>query len=97
MYPRKIGKVYHELIRRNGNTNANKRRLYIKKIIAKRVKQGCLLISSLFNLGIDSLIRNIRERYQECGYNYDKEERKVIQACADDLLVFADTREHLNN
>jgi hypothetical protein len=42
-----------------------------KIIIGKGVKQGCSLNPSLFNLGIDSLIRNIRENYQECGYNYD--------------------------
>jgi hypothetical protein len=66
-----------------------------KITIGKGVKQGCPLSPSLFNLGIDPLIRNIRERYQECRYNYDKEERKVMQAYADDLLVFADTREHL--
>jgi hypothetical protein len=51
---------------------------------------------SLFNLGIDSLIRNIRENYQECGYNYDWQLRKVIQAYADDLLVYIDTREDMN-
>jgi hypothetical protein len=42
------------------------------------------------------LIRNIRENYQECGYNYDGEDKKVIQVYADNLLVFADTIEHLN-
>jgi hypothetical protein len=67
-----------------------------KIITGKGVKQGYPLSPSLFNLGIDPLIRNIRERYQECGYNYNKEERKVIQAYPDGLLVFADTREHLN-
>jgi hypothetical protein len=51
---------------------------------------------SLFNLEIDPLIRNIRENHQECGYNYDKQLRKVIQAYSNDLLVFADAREHLN-
>jgi retron-type reverse transcriptase len=59
-------------------------------IIGKGVKQGCPLSQSLFNLGIDPLIRNIRENYQECGYNYDGVERKVIQAYADDLLIFTD-------
>jgi retron-type reverse transcriptase len=42
-----------------------------KIIIGKGVKQGGPLSPSLFNLGIDPLIRNIRERYQECGYSYD--------------------------
>jgi hypothetical protein len=66
-----------------------------KIIIGKGVKQGSPLIPALFNFGIDPLIRNIRENYQECGYNYDGEERKVIQAYSDDLLIFTDTREHL--
>jgi hypothetical protein len=64
--------------------------------IGKRVKQGRSMSSSLFNLGIESLIRNIRENYQECGYNYDGQLRKVIQTYPDYLLVFADAREHLN-
>jgi hypothetical protein len=73
-----------------------KKDLRKKIIIGKGVKQGCPLSHSFFNLGIEPLIRNIREGYQECGYSYDKEKRKVIQAYADDLLIFADTREHLN-
>jgi hypothetical protein len=64
--------------------------------IGKGVKQECPMSPSLFNLGIDPFIRNIRENYQECRYNYDRQLRKVIQAHPDDLLVFADTREHLN-
>jgi hypothetical protein len=67
-----------------------------KIIIGKGVKQGYPLNLSLFNLGIDPLIRNIRERYQECGNSFDTGKRKVIQEYAEDLLVFADTREHLN-
>jgi hypothetical protein len=65
-------------------------------IIGKGVKQGYPLSPPLFNFGIESLIRSIRERYQECEYIYDTEKRKVIQAYADDLLFVADTREHLN-
>jgi hypothetical protein len=51
---------------------------------------------SLFNLGMDPLIRSIRENYQEFWYNYDGQLRKVIQACGNDLLIFSDAREHLN-
>jgi hypothetical protein len=38
----------------------------------------------------------MRENDQECGSNYDEQPRKVIQAYSDDLLVFADTREHIS-
>jgi hypothetical protein len=65
--------------------------------IGKGVKQGCPLSPPLFNLGIDPLIRNVRRNYKECGYKYDTDYKsKVIQAYADDLLIFADTKEHLN-
>jgi retron-type reverse transcriptase len=47
-----------------------------KIIIGKGVKQRCSLSPSLFNLGIDPLIRNIRENYQECGDGYDSQEKK---------------------
>jgi hypothetical protein len=56
-----------------------------KITIGKGIKQGYPLSPSLFNLGIDPLIRNIRENYQECGYKSDAQLRKVIQAYADNL------------
>jgi hypothetical protein len=62
----------------------------------KRSQARVPVIPPLFNLGIDSLIRNIRENDQECGYNYDGQPRKVIQAFADVLLLFSNTREYLN-
>jgi hypothetical protein len=67
-----------------------------KKTIGKGVKQGCPLSLSLFNLGIDPLIRSMRENDQECGTNYDGQPRKVVQLYSDDLLVFEDTREHIS-
>jgi hypothetical protein len=64
--------------------------------LEKKSNRECSLSLSLFNLGIDIFITNIRENYQECVYNYDGQLRKVIQAYADDLLVFADIRNHMN-
>jgi hypothetical protein len=62
----------------------------------KGVKQGCPSSPSLFNLGIDSFIRNMKENDQEWAYNCDGQLRKVIQGYGDDLLVFADTREYIS-
>jgi hypothetical protein len=45
-------------------------------IIGKGVKQRYPLSTSLFNLGIDPLIRNIRENYQKCGDGHDSQEKK---------------------
>jgi hypothetical protein len=46
-------------------------------------------------LEIDPLIRN---NYQKCGdrYNENNTKIKVIQSYADDILIFSDTKEHLN-
>jgi hypothetical protein len=56
-----------------------------KIVIGKSVKQGCPLSPSLFNLVIDLLIPNIRENYQECGYNYDGEKRKL---CKHTMMIY---------
>jgi hypothetical protein len=45
-------------------------------IIGKGSKQECALNSSLFNLWIDPLIRDIKSNYQEYGYRYDGDKRK---------------------
>jgi hypothetical protein len=38
--------------------------------IGKGVKQGCPLSPTLFNIGLDPLLRNVREKFQEYGYDY---------------------------
>jgi hypothetical protein len=64
-----------------------------KIIIGKGVKQGCPLSPSLFNLGIDPLIGNIKEGYQECGYSYDVGKRKVGgRGCGLPNLAFGSAR-----
>jgi hypothetical protein len=66
--------------------------------IGKGVKQGCPLSPTLFNLGIDPLLRYIKKEFGHLGYHYGKENEKirVIQAYADDLLVFSENKEDLN-
>jgi retron-type reverse transcriptase len=39
--------------------------------IGKGVKQGCPLSPTLFNIGLDPLLRNIRKSYQQFGYHYE--------------------------
>jgi hypothetical protein len=68
--------------------------------IRKGVKQGCPLSPTLFNLGIDPLIRCINRDYKQLGYSYyidDILPKKAVQAYADDLLLFADSRDGLNH
>jgi hypothetical protein len=38
--------------------------------IDKGVKQGCLLSSTLFNIGLDPLLRFLRKRFENFGYKY---------------------------
>jgi hypothetical protein len=68
--------------------------------IKKGVKQGCPLSPTLFNLGIDPLLRRINRDYKHLGYSYminNEVNKKAVQAYADDLLLFSDTRNGLNH
>jgi hypothetical protein len=67
--------------------------------IGKGVKQGCSLSPTLFNLGIDTLLRYLNREFKEYGYDMNIDGRrsmKVVQAYADDLLIFSDNRKNLN-
>jgi hypothetical protein len=68
--------------------------------IGKGVKQGCPLSPSLFNIAIDPLIRYINSKCKDYGYRYQSNgnnARKVIQAYADDILIFSDSKRRLND
>jgi hypothetical protein len=66
--------------------------------IKKGAKQGCPLSPTLFNLCLDPLIRRIYHFKEDFGYKFGqclREESKSIQAYADDVLLFSNTRESL--
>jgi hypothetical protein len=96
--PSKIGKIildsYKDAtikIKTRGGTTAE-----IK--IGKGVKQGCPLSPTLFNLGIDPLLRYLKKDFEMCGYPImEGRRRKVVQAYADDLLIFTESRNNLNS
>jgi hypothetical protein len=67
--------------------------------IGKGVKQGCPLIPTLFNIRIDPLLRNIMNNFQEYGYEYEINGltlKKTVQAYADDLLFFSNSKENMS-
>jgi hypothetical protein len=55
------------------------------------------LSPTLFNIGIDPLLRRLNENYQDFGYKYGRNKSIVALAYADDLLIFADSKENLDN
>jgi hypothetical protein len=65
--------------------------------IGKGVKQGCPLSLTLFNIGLDPLLRFLRKNFEEFGYKYYEERElktKIVKAYADDLLLFANSKEY---
>jgi hypothetical protein len=68
-------------------------------LIDKGVKQRCPLRPTLFNLEIDPSLRYLNKNFKDLGYGLQMVndiERRVVQAYADDLLIFTETRENLN-
>ena len=96
-FPRKITRLVMESYR-DAFINVQTNNEFTDDIrIGKGVKQGCLLSPTLFNIGIDPLLRRLNAVYQDLGYKYDGNKSMVVQANADDFLIFADTRENLEN
>jgi hypothetical protein len=68
--------------------------------IGKGVKQGCPLSPTIFNIGLNPLLRYLRRNFEEFGskYNEGRElQTKIVQAYADDLLLFANSKENMNH
>jgi hypothetical protein len=68
--------------------------------IGKGVKQGCPLSPTLFNIGLDPLLRYLRRNFEEFGYKYYEGrdlQTNIAQAYADDLLLFANSKENIDH
>ena len=77
------------------NTRIQMREGNSSQIDLKRgVKQGCPLSPTIFNLALDTLIRDL-ESHREYGYKLNKYSF-TIQAYADDILLISDSEEHMN-
>ena len=65
--------------------------------IRKGVKQGCPLSPMLFDMCIEPFIRHITQDCRQLGYHVGKSDKivKVVQAYADDLILFSDNAEHM--
>lgn len=61
----------------------------------KGVKQGCPLSPTLFNICIDSLVKKLNE-CKDDGYHWF-DLSTTVQAYADDIIIFSDTEEGMNN
>jgi hypothetical protein len=54
---------------------------------------------TFFNLGIDTLLRYLSKDFTNLGYHYNAENNeqiKIAQTYADDLLIFTESKENLN-
>jgi hypothetical protein len=68
--------------------------------IRKGVKQGCPLSHTLFNIGLDPLLRYLKKNFEDYGYKYYEENElqiKIVQAYADDLLLYANSKENMDH
>jgi hypothetical protein len=62
------------------------------------MKQGCPTSLTLFNLGIDLLIRCMKRDFSDFGFSYkmwDINSQKKVQTYSDDLLLFAAYTQYL--
>jgi hypothetical protein len=67
--------------------------------IKRGVKQGCPLSPTLFNLCIDPLLKRLSKYKKLLGYefgHYLSRDSKIVQAYADDVLLFARDRRGLD-
>ena len=64
-------------------------------IFRKGVKQGCPLSPTLFNICIDSLISHLSKQKSD-GYHWNGIS-SVVQAYADDVILFSDTEQGMIN
>jgi hypothetical protein len=68
--------------------------------IGKGVKQEYPLSPTLFNIGLDPLLRYLRRNFEEFGYKYYEGrelQTKIVQAYAHDLLLFANSKENMDH
>lgn len=73
------------------SNNRTSRELFINK----GVKQGCPLSPTLFNICLESLLRKLAQ-HEVDGYHWFGMS-SVVQAYADDVILFSDTEEGMNN
>ena len=77
------------------NTRVQTQGRYSRQIDIKRgVKQGCPLSPMIFNIALDSLIRDL-EGQREYGYKVGTN-RFTVQAYADDVLLISNSEEGMN-
>lgn len=77
------------------NTRIQMREGNSSQIDLKRgVKQGCPLSPMIFNIALDTLIRDL-ESHREYGYKINQYSF-TVQAYADDILLISDSEENMN-
>ena len=63
--------------------------------IKRGVKQGCPVSPLLFNLCLNPLLTEVELAHE--GYRLDEDTKITIQAYADDIVLFSETREEMND
>lgn len=70
-------------------------RLSDEIVFRKGVKQGCPMSPTLFNICLDSLVSKL-DSLKDDGYHWF-DRSTVVQAYADDIILFSDTEVGMNN